>query len=327
MTGIFFAGYGAANSWAPAPEHGDQKPPDAGVFVPLPEPVPQPLEQVRLGRALFHDPILSKNRNISCSSCHILDAGGDDNRAFPVSAHGQQGKLNSPSIFNLDGHIAYFWDGRLKSIEQQMSAPDSHNDAMGLDWETAVERLKDDKHYRELFQDAFGGVITEKTINTALISFERTLTTSNTAYDRFLKGNLEAISPRAQTGMGLFNSLGCASCHHGPLLGATMFQRMGVFHTYYTDPNDIRSEDLGRYNVTGDERDKFYFKVPSLRNVEMTAPYFHDGSAETLEDAVKAMAHFQLGQTLSDEDTASLVAFLKSLTGDRFAGHSELAQK
>lgn len=299
----------------------------SGIFRPLP-PAPEnlPPEKIALGEKLFHDPVLSLDNTVSCASCHILSDGGDDNQQFSVGVTGKNTPLNSPTVFNLSGHVSYFWDGRASSLADQLDMVLNNPDEMGINWQIAVDRLNGDPAYRQEFAEIYGGPATRETISDAIVTYEKTLATPESAYDRYLAGDKEAMSPEARRGMQLFSAVGCISCHQGPLFGANLYQKIGIFEDYFPDPDAVRPEDYGRFNVTGREEDKFYFKVPSLRNVAVTAPYFHDGTKKTLEEAVHAMAYYQLGGRLTDTNVKEIVAFLNALTSDALLDAQEAGQ-
>ncbi|MGI9387935.1 MAG: cytochrome-c peroxidase [Methyloligellaceae bacterium] len=283
---------------------------------PLPEAPKLDSRKVELGKRLFHDPILSSTGDVSCASCHDLKSGGDDGRAKSIGATGQPTRRNSPTVYNVSLHSSWFWDGRAESLEDQIDGPITHPDEMGSAWPDIVKRLKSSPQYTRLFRDAYGGDITPATIKNAIATFERTLVTPDSPFDRYLKGDLAALPKDAVTGLNLFKTLGCISCHQGALLGGNLFQKIGIFRKFGLLNRRAKggAQDFGRYDVTKDDADRYFFKVPSLRNVALTAPYLHDGSAATLEEAVAMMAYYQLGRNLTSGETASLVAFLKSLT-------------
>lgn len=293
--------------------------PAAALGSPIP-PIPARLEldahKVALGQQLFHDPALSRDGTISCSSCHDLSGGGDDGRRVSVGIGGAQGTVNAPTVLNSGFNFRQFWDGRARTLEEQVDGPIQHPKEMDMRWPTLLEHLRTDPGYAQQFNDVFGGPATQDRVKDAIATFERSLTTPGSAFDRYLLGDTAAISPQARTGYELFVSLGCITCHQGVNAGGNMFQPIGKMGDYFTARGgEIEPADLGRFNVTGEERDRYTFKVPSLRNIALTAPYFHDGSAPTLADAVQIMARVQLGEDLSVDDVASMVAFLESLTG------------
>jgi cytochrome c peroxidase len=266
----------------------------------------QDRRKIDLGHRMFQDPRLSQNGAVSCSTCHILTDGGDDNMALSMGVSGTRTGRNSPTVFNLDGHVAYFWDGRAASLEEQIDGPIHHPDEMGSDWPSIVSALSSDPSYTASFDEVFGGPPTEARIKDALVTFELDLVTDDAPFDEYLAGNDLALTDQARTGLNLFVNLGCASCHQGPLIGGNLYQRFGIYEPY---PHNEGADAV--------------FKVPSLRNVAMTAPYFHDGSVDELGDAVLLMSLHQLGYELTASENAALVAFLQSLTSRSLAGGSK----
>jgi cytochrome c peroxidase len=226
------------------------------------------------------------------------------------------GTVNAPTIFNVALNFSFFWDGRARSLEQQMDGPIHDINEMGSSWPIITDRLNARDDYRSEFLAIYKSRASEFTIKDAIAAYERSLITLNAPFDRYLRGDRDALTEQQSYGYTLFKNFGCVACHQGRGVGGNMFQVLGVVHSYFDERGNITKADYGRFNVTGDERDRFRFKVPSLRNVALTAPYFHDGSAATLDDAVRTMARYQLGRTLSNEDLAAIVAFLNSLTGE-----------
>ncbi len=271
---------------------------------------------VELGGRLFHEPALSGDGTVSCRSCHDLENGGAGNRRFSAGIGGKEGAINAPTVYNAAFNFVQFWDGRAATLEEQVGGPVTDAREMGGSWDVALRRLREDASYRELFARVFPDGVTEANVRSAIAAFERTLTTPNSRFDRWLAGDRNALTPEEHSGYERFKSAGCIACHQGRNVGGNMFQRFGVMGDYFADRGNVTSADYGRYNVTKQESDRYFFRVPSLRNVALTAPYFHDGSAETLEQAVKIMAKYQLGRPLPEEDVANIVSFLKTLTGD-----------
>lgn len=286
--------------------------PGSPALLPLPEPPAQPEAQVALGRRLFSEPRLSRDGSVSCASCHDLAHNGADRQDLAVGIAGQRGARNTPTVFNAALNLAQFWDGRVATLEQQVAGPVHNPLEMGSTWAEVVARLGADPSYVDAFGRLYPEGISGASIADAISRFERTLLTPGSRLDRHLRGEAGALDAREQAGLRRFLALGCAACHQGAGIGGNMFQRFGVL-----EPPDPRraAADPGRYAVTGRDDDRSVFKVPSLRNVALTAPYFHDGSAATLEDAVRTMGRVQLGRALDDEDVGLLVAFLGTLTG------------
>ncbi|MDX1958698.1 MAG: cytochrome-c peroxidase [Leptospiraceae bacterium] len=268
---------------------------------------------IDLGKKLYFEKGLSKNDSQSCNSCHnVLDRkGGVDNLPTSPGAFGKNGDRNSPTVLNAGFHIAQFWDGRAADLAAQAKGPVLNPVEMGMPSEKAVEaKIEGIAGYKELFEKAFPTEkvkVTYDNIAKAIASFERTLKTKD-RFDDFLSGNFKALSNEEVEGLDLFMSTGCTGCHNGPLMGGNSFRKMGERNPYEN------KEDLGRFNITKQETDKYVFKVQSLRNVALTAPYFHDGKATTLEQAVKKMAYLQLNVDLPDQDVSKIVSFLKTLT-------------
>ncbi len=300
-------------------------------FKPLPKVVDNPKNpvtpaKVELGKMLYYDPRLSKSGLISCNTCHNLATYGVDNLPTSVGHRWQIGPRNAPTTLNAALHVAQFWDGRAKDVEEQAKGPILNPIEMAMDSpEEVVKRLKSIPGYVEMFKKAFPNEkdpITYDNVAKAIAAFERTLTTPS-RFDEFLKGNTDALTKKEKEGLKLFIQIGCASCHNGPALGGTMFQRFGIVEAYWNATRDYVTfdkptmpMDVGRFAVTHKEEDLYVFKVPSLRNISRTYPYFHDGSVWSLEDAVKIMAKVQLGRDLSDDEVDKIVAFLKALDGE-----------
>ncbi len=279
-----------------------------------------PADKVALGRALFKDVRLSRDDSIACASCHDLASYGHDRRRVSVGVGGAEGSVNAPTVFNASLNFVQFWDGRAGSLEEQAAGPVHNPLEMASDWATVIGKLQADAAFRDEVRRAYPDGITAANLADAIATFERTLLTENSPFDRYLRGDQLAIDDRARLGLRRFRDLGCASCHQGVNVGGNMFQRFGIMEDYLTSVARRRPPTqavLGRVNVTGLEVDRQVFKVPSLRNVAETAPYFHDGSAATLEEAIAIMGRYQLGRSLSHEEIDSLAAFLKSLTGER----------
>jgi len=268
---------------------------------------------VELGKKLFFDPRLSLSGFISCNSCHNLSMGGSDNLKTSIGHKWQMGPINSPTVLNSSLNVAQFWDGRAKSLAEQAGGPIANPKEMAFTHELAIDVLRSIPQYIDEFRAVFGTdrfTITE--VTQAIAAFEETLVTPNARFDKWLKGDDNAITAQELNGYQLFKNSGCVACHHGPNLGGTSFQKMGVVEPYTTD-----NEAEGRIAVTGEDADRFNFKVPTLRNVELTYPYFHDGAADTLTQAVDIMGRIQLGRKFTAEENADIVAFLKTLTGDQ----------
>lgn len=293
---------------------------------PVPADNPMSPAKVTLGRQLFHDPRLSRTGNVSCASCHNVMAGGEDNRPNSVGVEGKTGGRSAPTVWNAAFLSVQFWDGRAASLEEQAKGPLINPIEMGMpDHKSVMERVASIPGYREQFTKVFGvkDPLTIGNLAKAIAAYERTLLTPNSPVDRFLKGDKKALSPSAQRGMQLATSVGCTTCHSGPnFAGPPLPAGQGFFMRFPTFPGseyerkyDL-TDDKGRHEVTRKDEDKHLFRVPTWRNVAVTAPYFHNGSVKTLDEAVRVMAKTQLNKTLGDQEVADLVAFLEDLTGE-----------
>lgn len=271
--------------------------------------------RVSLGKKLFSDTRLSKDSTISCASCHDLSKGGADGRRVSIGVDGLPGQVNAPTVLNASLNFKQFWDGRADTLEDQIEGPVTHPSEMGSTWPDIVGRLEADAEYVRAFRATYADGITRDNIKNAIATFERSLITPNSRFDRYLKGDQSALTAVERQGYELFLELGCTTCHQGENVGGSSFQTFGVVGNYFAERGSVATADLGRFNVTGKERDKFKFKVPTLRNIARTGPYFHDGSVATLEDAVRIMARYQLGLQLTENEVGAIVAFLHTLDG------------
>lgn len=271
--------------------------------------------EVKLGKLLFNDVRLSKDNTISCATCHNISQGGDDNRTTSLGINGQMGPINAPTVLNSGLNIAQFWDGRAKTLEEQVEGPIHNLLEMGSNWEEVIRKLSVDSQLVAQFMAVYEQEINAENISSAIAEYERQLVTVNSPFDQFLEGNDSALSSEEKEGYFLFKDLGCTACHQGRNVGGNMFQYFGLMGDYFQDRGNITDADFGRYNHTGKEEDRYKFKVPSLRNVAQTSPYFHDGSAENLDDAIKIMARYQLGRPISQKQVDLISTFLSSLTG------------
>jgi cytochrome c peroxidase len=278
-----------------------------------PQDNPTTPDKIKLGKALFHDPRLSKSGSISCSSCHNLASYGVDNRATSVGHGGlKAGERNAPTVLNASLHFSQFWDGRAEDLEAQAKGPILNPSEMGMVSEAvAVERIKSIPEYKQAFESVFSegsNSVSYANIARAIAAFERTLLTP-APFDRYLQGESEALSAEAKEGLKTFISYGCTACHNGVGVGGALYQKFGVINPY------AHQKDTGRFAITKNPEDKYVFKVPSLRNIERTAPYFHDGQVPSLEEAVITMAKTQLGKEMPGKDAQKILKFLESLTG------------
>lgn len=292
---------------------------------PIPKDNPMTKEKIELGKMLYFDPRLSKTGTVSCNSCHNVMGGGEDNRAVSVGIDGKVGNRSSPTVWNSAFLSVQFWDGRAKSLEEQAKGPIENPVEMGATHKLVVDRISKIEEYQKLFKKAFGGrkPINIDNIAKAIAAYERTLITPNSPFDRYIKGDKKAMTSEQIKGMQKFQEIGCTSCHSGPnFSGPALPEGQGFFMKFPTFPGTEYekkyklTEDTGRHSVTKAEEDKHMWRVPTLRNVALTAPYFHNGSVKTLDEAVRVMAKTQLNRDLTKTEVNQLVAFLKALTGE-----------
>ncbi len=305
----------AAQSWEALPE-----------TAPSPANNPTTTEKVELGKILYFDPRLSSTGTVSCNSCHNVMLGGEDNRSFSMGVHGQLGGRSAPTVWNSAFNSVQFWDGRADSLEAQAAGPVTAGVEMGMkSWDDVVIRLEAIPGYADLFKSAFGekAVISKDNATKAIAAYERTLITPNSPYDRYAKGDESAMTAQQIKGLNTFSQTGCTSCHSGAAFnGPTMPAGSGFYVNFptFTDSAYVKKynllKDKGRGEVTKNKADDHKYKIPVLRNVALTAPYFHNGSVKTLDEAVRVMAKVQLNKTLNDQEVADIVAFLGSLTGE-----------
>jgi cytochrome c peroxidase len=275
--------------------------------------------QAALGRRLFFEGRLSGDGTVTCATCHSLDHGGAEDRRVSTGIRGQQGPINAPTVLNAANNFVQFWDGRAATLEAQAAGPVANPLEMGAEWDAVVRTLDADAEYHAAFAALYPSdatPVTQDHVTHAIGEYERTLITPG-RFDRFVGGDASAMNEDERRGYALFASVGCTSCHTGANVGGTMYQRMGLVRDWFAQVGrPLTAADDGRFNVTHDEADRHRFKVPTLRNVALTSPYFHDGSAATLNDAVRTMGAFQLGRDLSDEQIRLIVAFLGTLSGE-----------
>ncbi|NOT11558.1 MAG: cytochrome-c peroxidase [Methylococcaceae bacterium] len=287
---------------------------------PAPADNPTTEAKVELGQMLYHDPRLSSTGTVSCASCHNTMLGGEDNRPNAMGVNGQTGGRSAPTVWNAAFNKVQFWDGRAASLEEQAAGPVTNPIEMGMkSWDDVVARLNPIEGYKEAFAKAFGtdSTITRDNATKAIAAYERTLITPNSPYDRYAGGEESALTPQQVRGMNKAVELGCTGCHSGPAFnGPGTFQHFPVIDNGYFEAQYHFKKDKGLAEVTKKTEDEHMWKVPTLRNIALTAPYFHNGSVKTLDKAVQVMAKVQLGKELSKEETADIVAFLNSLTGE-----------
>jgi cytochrome c peroxidase len=292
------------------------------------QPIPQSIATVRgagsatdrtkvtLGEKLFQDVRLSTNNQKSCLSCHSFSLGGADGLAHSIGINGIPTEVNTPTVFNARFNFRFNWNGKFTNLDDHLDALMSNPKVMGVQWPAAIRALEQVPEYRQLFDRVYPDGLTPTNIKDALVAYELSLNTPNARFDRFLLGDKQALTATEIEGYRLFKANGCISCHQGVNVGGNMFQPFGIMSDYFAERGRITPADLGRFNVTKNEADRHLFRVPSLRNVALTAPYFHDGSAKTLEEAISTMSKYQLGRTLPTEQIAAIAKFLRTLTGE-----------
>jgi cytochrome c peroxidase len=273
-------------------------------------------DKVALGKKLYHDTRLSKDNSLSCASCHDLTKGGTDQQPVSDGINGQMGPINSPTVFNAAYALAQFWDGRAKDLREQANGPVNNPIEMGSNWEEVLGKLETDKEYAAAFAALYPDGMTGDNITDSIAEFERSLVTANSRFDQFLRGNAQVMTAEEKQGYSLFKSYGCNTCHAGQAMGGTSFEKMGVYADYFAARGNAKEADNGRYSVTKRESDRHKFKVPTLRNIALTFPYFHDGSTSDLHQAVKTMAHYQTEKAASENDVHLIMQFLQTLTGE-----------
>jgi len=283
---------------------------------PLTQPVGLNPYKVNLGERLFHDLRLGRDNDMACSSCHDITDNGADRHAHASGRDGTSLGINTLTVFNSSLNHHQFWDGRVRSQEKQIDVVIANVKKFATTWPVIIGKLKQDKDYIRHFTELYPDGITADNIRDAIVAFVRNLVTVNSPFDRFLLGDADAIDSEAKAGYQLFKTYGCVACHQGSNVGGNLFIKLGVFKDYFAARGNPSRADLGRFNVTGKERDRHVFRVPSLRLAALTPPYFHDGSVATLAEAVSIMAEHQLGRTIPGQDILCIVAFLESLPGE-----------
>ena len=281
---------------------------------PIPLHIELDAEKVLLGKKLFHEVRLSASGKTSCASCHDLEKGGDDGIVLSINDDGSLRQRNSLTVLNAGLQHIYHWDGRFDSLKDQ--ALSVLEFSMNTDWPVVSMQLEKEALYHDAFTAIYESGVTPEAVADALAVYEMSLITPNGRFDRYLRGEKTAITQEEKRGYQLFKRYGCVACHQGVNVGGNMIARFGVMRDYFKDRGNETTADLGRYNVTQRESDKYRFKVPSLRNVALTAPYFHDASVDSLEEAIKTMAKYQLGKTISDQEVDEIAKFLRTLTGE-----------
>jgi len=285
-------------------------------IMPLPMSVDLDLRKVALGQQLFNENQLSRDNSISCASCHSLATGGTDRLIRSVGIGNQAGPINAPTVFNSGFNFKQFWDGRAETLEEQVDGPTHNPVEMSSNWPQIIEKLRKSPSYVRDFSETYPDGLVSANVRDAIATFERSLITPNSRFDRYLRGESAALTSEEREGYRLFKEYGCASCHQGINVGGNLFEKFGVMGDYFAKRGHVTKADLGRFSITNNEADRYVFKVPSLRNVALTPPYFHDGSAARLEDAVTTMSVYQLGRPLTAGETEAIVKFLKTLSGE-----------
>ncbi len=272
-------------------------------------------DKAYLGEQLFSDVRLSKDDSISCASCHKLDQYGVDNESQSVGVNGTKTKRNTPTIYNAALNLFQLWDGRERNLESRVKSAVISPALMGMEsWDKTVAKLSAIEAYQTGFSNAYSDGITAENVQHAMAEYQQSLVLVNSPFDQYLRGNENAISDLAKQGYQLFKDHGCISCHQGANVGGNLFQKMGVLEKI--DWKKWNDNDLGRHHITGKEWDKHVFKVPSLRLAVKTAPYFHNGSVDSLDVAIYRMINYQLGREVLEEDKNAIIAFLETLPGE-----------
>jgi cytochrome c peroxidase len=288
---------------------------------PIPESLNLNPAKVALGKKLFNDTLLSGDNTASCATCHPLQNGGEDGKLHPVSSQIKDGMINTPTIFNCAFNFRFDWNGDHRTLEQQIEAEILHPYRMNITWETLLARLKTDNGYANSFETINQDGITKGAVIDAISAFTKSLITPDSRFDKYLRGDDNALTAEELQGYETFINFGCATCHQGINVGGNMYHRLGVFSNYYAGQDNPAPADLGRFSVTGNEEDRYMFRVPSLRNVALTAPYLHNGSIATLAETIRIKANIQLGRTIPEEDIKRIITFLNTLTG-QYQGHT-----
>jgi len=273
-------------------------------------------DKVALGSLLFNDTRLSNDNSLSCASCHKLESGGDDDLATGISLGGNSHVVNTPTVFNARYNFRQQWDGAAASLDDQVDHVLHNHMEADSNWNELLTKLNSDATLVNEFKHIYKDGINKTNYLDALTEFQKSLVTPNSRFDQYLLGNYEAITDDEKKGYLRFKELGCISCHQGINIGGNLFQKFGIFYDYLGERGDIINADYGRINVTNRETDMYVFKVPTLRNIEVTAPYLHDGKAETLEEVIAIMGKTQIGKNINEDDVALLEKFLKTLTGE-----------
>jgi cytochrome c peroxidase len=283
---------------------------------PIPQEIALDLPKVALGEKLFQDVRLSRTNQVSCLSCHSFSLGGADRRSHSLGINGTPTQVNTPTVFNARFNFRLNWDGKFTNLSDHLDVLMNNPQVMGTQWSGAIQVLQQVPEYVQSFDRIYSDGLTQFNIKDAIVAYELSLNTPNARFDRYLKGDKKALTVSEKEGYELFKAYGCISCHQGVNVGGNLFQPFGVIGNYFADRGKVTPADLGRFNITQNEADRYVFRVPSLRNVALTAPYFHDGSAQTLEQAIAVMTKYQLGRPLEKQQIERIAQFLNTLTGE-----------
>lgn len=285
-------------------------------ITPIPHPSIENHKKIQLGKKLFEEKRLSHDDTTACQSCHFLNKGGADGKKLSPSIDGGYRSRNTSSIFNVGLYSLIGWDGLPKSLEQVVDAILKSKKGLNSNWSAVIQKLSPDEQYQVAFSQVYNDGINDDNIKNAIVAYMRSLNTPDSRFDKYLTGNTSAITDAEKKGYLLFKSYGCSSCHQGVAIGGNMVSPYSLFRNNLLPNSNISKLELGRFKKTNDEADKYVFRVPSLRNVALTAPYFHDGSVKTLEEAIDIMGRNMLGRAIDNQDRKLIVAFLKTLTGE-----------
>lgn len=282
----------------------------ADIITPIPQKAEYDKIKAELGKKLFFDPILSISNTVSCASCHILPGSGSDLTSYSKGVGGAIGGMNTPTVLNAVYNLSQFWDGRAKDLQEQAGGPIVNPVEMASTKEHVLKVLNDNKSYKKHFYTIYKEALKFSQVTEVLAEFEKALITPNAPFDNYLRGDTTALTDLEKRGYALFQNKGCINCHNGINIGGSMYQKVGIFEKFVG-----RKGSLGRYNVTKNEEDRYTFKVPSLRNIALTAPYMHDGNISKLKDIISKMGRLQLGEDMDEKEIDEIEAFLRTLTG------------
>ena len=283
---------------------------------PLPTTVVVDQAKFQLGEKLFRERQLSINGEVACINCHKLDRGGVDGKQYSPGINRAKTRVNTPTVFNVAYNFRFNWNGQHESLITHTDKLMQNPTVMGSKWSDVRQKLAASDEYRQAFEAIYADGVSKDTVIDAIVAYESALVTPNAPFDRYLRGDRSALSATEQEGYSLFQAYGCVSCHQGANMGGNMFQKFGVIGDYFADRGNLQAADLGRFNVTGNEADRYVFRVPSLRNVAVTSPYLHDGTVETLTEAINIMVKYQLGRPIPAAHVDAIAQFLKTLTGE-----------